>query len=251
MTRLPIFVGLALTLTGCDLFEGVKETLDGLTNPLVVQSVVLGVEAAGVEQEILDEIDIETGVGASVFLADAKDANDLENAPITGATVFMNSERVTETGNGTYTLEPGTLNYTVGATWTMIATINNQDATASFTLPPAPNVSVPSIHSKNESMTLSLAGQGFDMVVGLVANVETGEVTWSNEPEDIGDVYDLATGSSSESLDIPGSAFPTTGAYIVGIAGLTKGKSGEFKKMNTALSNAVAGKMKLFPTAVP
>ena len=63
----------ALPLFGaCDLFEDVKNTYDGLTNPLVIQSVVLGVEADGVDPTILDQVDLDSGVGATVFLADAK-----------------------------------------------------------------------------------------------------------------------------------------------------------------------------------
>jgi len=235
----------------CDLFENVKDTVEGLTDPLVVQSVVMGVEAEGVDESTLDELNIDSGVAASVFLADAKSASDLENAPITGAIVNMNNADVAETGNGSYNLEPGVLNYTVGATWNMEATVGQEVADASFSLPQAPEVSVPTLHTANQPLTLSLEGQGFDMVVGLVAEIASGEVTWSNEPEDIRDVYDLASGSANEALEIPGTAFPSTGAYVIGIAGLTKSKAAQMDNMNTALSNVVAGKMKLYPTAVP
>jgi hypothetical protein len=241
---LPLF-------SACDLFEDVKDTFDGLTDPLVVQSVVMGVEAAGVDPAVLDEIDLDAGVGATVFLANAKSATDLENAPITGAVVSINNTEVPETGNGSYTLEPGKLSYSVGATWNMTATIGTDLSEASFTLPPAPNATIPSIHTANQPLTISLAGQNFDLVVGLVALVDSGDITWSNEPEDIRDVYELASGSAADSLEIPGTAFPSSGAYVVGVAGMSKSKADQLQDMNTALSNIVAGKMKLYPMVVP
>ena len=245
------FFALGIVLcSGCDLFEDVKETYEGLTDPLVVQSVVLGVEAAGVDDQTLESLNFDVGVGSTVFLADAKSASDIDNAPITGATINMNSVAVPETGNGSYTLEPGPLTYAPGASWNLDALIASDTSGAVFTLPPAPNVTVPTTHTTSTPMSLSLSGQGYDIIVGLVADITTGEITWSNEPEDIRDVYELATGSGTETLDIPETAFPTSGAYVVGIAGLTKATAADMDNMNTALSNITAGKMKLFPTLV-
>jgi len=236
---------------GCDLFEEVKDTYDGLTDPLVVQSVIVGVEIDAVDPAIVDELDFEAGVAGTVFLADAKSANDLDNAPIAGASVSINSASLFDTGEGAYTLEPGVLTYANGATWTLNAMIGTEASSATFVLPPPPNATIPTLHVKGQGMTVSLAGQGFDVIVGVVAEVATGEVTWSNEPEDISDIYNLATGNGDESLEIPGEAFPNSGAYVVGVSGLTTSRAEQLENMNTALSNVASGKMRLYPVAIP
>jgi hypothetical protein len=250
MTRWALFVTLGAA-SGCDLFQEVKDTFDGLTNPLVVQSVVMGIEADGLDAEALGQLDIELGVGASVFLADAANVSDLDQAPITGASARINSVDIPETGGGAYALEPGVLTYSTGAVWSLATTVGVDESGANFTLPPAPSATIPTLHTIGEPMTLSLSGQGFDLLIGLVADVSSGEITWSNEPQDIRDVYELSTGSATESLDIPGTAFPTSGAYVVGIAGLTKADADQMDNINTALSNVTAGKMILYPTLIP
>lgn len=250
MTRL-FWCSVLAFMSGCDLFEEVKETYEGLTDPLVVQSVIVGVEIDGVDPAVVDELNFEAGVAGTVFLADAKSASDLENAPITGASVSINGTNLGDTGEGAYTLEPGVLTYANGATWTLDALIGNEASSADFVLPPPPNASIPTVHVKGQAMTVSLAGQGFDVIVGVVAEVVSGEVTWSNEPEDISDIYNLATGNGAESIDIPGEAFPNSGAYVIGISGLTTSQADKLDNMNTALSNIAAGKMRLYPVAVP
>ena len=236
---------------GCDLFDEVKETYEGLTNPLVVQSVVVGVEVDGVDPAVVDELNFEAGVAGTVFLADAKSASDLDNAPISGAAVTINAVSLADTGEGAYTLEPGALTYTNGATWTLEALIGTDSSSATFVPPPPPNATIPTVHVKGQPLNVSLAGQGFDVIVGVVADVATGEVTWSNEPEDISDIYNLATGNGDESIDIPGDAFPNSGAYVIGISGLTTSRTDQLDNMNTALSNIASGKMRLYPVAVP
>jgi hypothetical protein len=250
MNRFPILVSI-LFFSGCELFEDVKETFEGLTNPLVAQSVFLGVEADGVDPEMLEALNVESGVAASVFLADANNADEMENAPISGAIVHMGETSAVEAADGTYVIEPGVLTYVVGTTWVVTMDIGEATSQADFTLPNAPQATVPTIHAANTSLDISLEGQGFDIIIGTVGRLEPSEITWSNEPTDARDVFDLATGSSDGILNIPPEAFPSSGAYVIGVGGLTKSRGQQMDNMNTALSNITAGKMKLFPVVIP
>jgi len=241
---------LPMSIAACDLFQDAKDTIDGITDPLVAQAVILGVDTSDVDPELLEAADFETGVAVSVFLADAKSVNDIDNAPIGGASVHVNEALVPEVGDGAYLLESNEMQYTAGQSWTMHALIAGDGSSGSVVLPPPINVTVPETHNANTPMNLTITNQDFHAVVGLVVEVESGEVTWSNEPEDIRDVYDLATGSGDTSaLLIPAEAFPRVGGYVIGITGLERGEGETLDNMNTALSAIMAGKMRLLPTA--
>ena len=85
-----------LALTGCDLLasgqdqiDDLQDTLDGLTNPLVVQGIVLGVAEPESSEIDLSKTDFSKGTVVTVFTADAASVNEIENAPVTGASISI------------------------------------------------------------------------------------------------------------------------------------------------------------------
>ena len=77
----------AFIALGCETFEEVKDAIDDITNPLVVQGLILGVAEPEDDAIDLSDTDWANGALVKVFLADASEVDDMANAPITGATV--------------------------------------------------------------------------------------------------------------------------------------------------------------------
>ncbi len=234
---------LLLGLCGCD---EVADIWGGLTTALVTNAVVVGVAEPDDERLDLSGTEFEPGTGFTAFLADAASLNDLESAPISGATVSVEGAAGEMVAPGSYNYA-GDLAYVDGADWTMSVTVGGDTASAAFTLPPAANITLDSQHSANTALTVPLSGQPFDNALVVVIDVESGDLTYSNEPESITELYEFmqATGPSDEA--IPASAFPSESMYALGITGITKTESDDLTDMNTALSNVSAGKMKLLP----
>ena len=135
-----------MSLTGCDAFQKAQETLDGLLEPVVMEGLVLGVQApqgTGAD-DVFEDSGYAAGVSATVFLADAKEVAEIENAPITGATVEIvtgdGSFAVEEVGQGTYARLPdGSLEYESEATWSLVVSRESAgettESSASLLLP--------------------------------------------------------------------------------------------------------------------
>jgi hypothetical protein len=251
MHRLALIPVALMTLIACDAFKGA-------TNPLVSQGLILGIEAPESDQIDLSGTDYDEGTAASIFLADAKSVDDLDNAPIEGADVAirgpgdMGSVEVVDAGGGLYTVLPsdGTLDYQDGADWTVVAQEDPaaDQGKANVHLPPGPNVNVTQQHDAGQPVHLDLAGQGFTAVIAVVVDVETGEVTFSNEPKDIKAIYDFTRGNDEvPSFDVPGTAFPDHKAYALGVAGMQHTQAEDLDGMNTLLTSVMAGKMRMFP----
>ena len=110
-----------LSTVGCDFFNSVGDTVDGLTNQLVAQGVVLRVLPPDLDEIDLSQSGFSEGTTATALLADAGSVTDLNNAPITGASVWIDEGEVettlVEQGGGAYaTQDATTLNYVEGAT---------------------------------------------------------------------------------------------------------------------------------------
>ncbi len=240
-----------LMLQGCDFFNQVKDKVKGLTNPLVAQGMVLGVQSPEIDGLDLEGSGFAAGTAVTVFLADAAGVSDLEDVPVTGAQVDVEGSALLDTETGAYVLGPGTgPAYSVGSVWEIFTDIDGDLGSALVELPAEPVFSVPSTHAVGESLELDLSGQEFHSALVVVVNVASGEVSYSNEPEDIRGFYDFSHGSSeAELVEIPGTAFPDMGAYAVGVAGMVHTKAADFDGMNTALSSIMAGQMVFQPLA--
>ncbi len=248
--RTPIVLLPVLALAGCDLIREGQDILSGLTNPLATQALVLGVVPPDEAEGVPLPSEFQDGVGATVFLADAGDVADLENAPIDGAQVTLEEEPVPAQGQGTYLLEPGTLAYAPGTTWTLQVTVNGDLAEGRIDLPPSPDVAVPQTLAPGDGLSLDLTGQDYDGALVVVVD-QNGELVYDNRPEDPSGFYELTRGEPVTVLDVPGDTFSEPGPYLVGVAGIrTSTGRDAVDAMNTALSSLMAGQMVFEPVVV-
>lgn len=249
MTRTLAVLALPVALTGCD---QLINTYEGLTNPLVAQGLVLGIAAPDSELIDLSQTDYGEGTAVTVFLADAESADKLEEAPVEGADVSVRGDfgdvPADETGGGAYSIVPGELTYADGATWTVVADVQGEVGRANVDLPPPAAFQIEQDHAKGEPIDLDFTGKGFTSALIVVMEVESGDITYSTEPKDIRDVYEL-TRSNEEIgvVQVPGTAFPDEKVYALGVAGMVHTQAADLEGMNTALSSVLAGKMKFYP----
>ncbi len=250
---------LLLTSLGCVLFEGtledVVDEIEGLTNPLVVQAAFIGVAEPESEDIDLSETEFADGNGITAFLADAASVDEMDKAPISGASarVRVGSQAAVDLSegetDGQYTATGGEgLGYVPGQQAVLTVVIGDSTSTLPLTLPPAADVDIPETGPANQALPLDLSGQEFDRVLVVVLGMTSGEVTYSNKPEGIEDWYDFDDAATS--FEIPASAFAGADLYAVGVAGLDKADSDGFDNMNTALSGLQAGQMEFHPYLV-
>ncbi len=245
------YVGvICLPLMGCDIFKKVKDTVEGATNPLVVEGMVLGVEA-NEDTDSFDLSDTPYGEGTSLtsFLAEADSVANLSEAPVAGASLMLEGVAATETVAGSYNIAPGTLEYVEGAEWVLEATIEDELSTVTLALPPESGVAVPEVHDADTAMTLDFSGEGVHAALIVVMSTD-GEVTWSNQPSTITEFYDFSHGAdTATTVEIPAEAFPSEALYAVGVAGMMHTTADSFDNVNTVLSSVVAGKMVFSPVS--
>lgn len=243
---------LLFTLTGCD---DLTEKLDEYTNPTVIQGLVLGVAEPEFDFDLAGT-DFDKGAAAVVFLADAANADEIEEAPIAGASVSMLTETtgklgMKDEGSGQYTLtgDDG-LEYTVGEDMDLNVVNGDTTSGASITAPAAADADIPATHSAGSSLTVDLTGQSFSSVLVAVFDASTGDVTFSNQPEGIKEIYEFTHGGAEGlSVEIPASAFPGQSVYAVGVAGLKNAGEDDYSEANPLLSTYMAGKMKFWPVS--
>ena len=255
---------LLANLSGCDLIaqgrqkiEDVKDKIEGLTNPLVADGVILSFVPP--QSDVIDfsNTPYSEGTITTIGLADAKNAADLANAPISGAAVTVRGNvqiDAEETSPGIYTVELGSeLEYTANQTWGI--DINPAEAeeiaTVSLNLPaPIDLSSITEQHTANQSLVVDVTGAGFQSAIVLVMDGATGNTTYSNEPKTITELYNFMTGDEEiTSVEVPAEAFPNQTLYLVGIAGMVHTTEDDIVNANTALSKFMAGQMHFATTS--
>jgi hypothetical protein len=237
-----------LALAGCDAFNEGRDILEGLTNPLVVQAIVLGVDLPDDAEGIELPAEFAAGSTATAFLADAGSVADLGNAPVIDATVRMQNETLGAIAPGAYQLTPGALAYNAGSSWSFSASVGGgNSATASIALADSADFTLPTEHAAGNGFSVDLSGQGFDGAFVVVTD-SSGAITFDNRPTDIRGFYELSRGEEAGVVEIPGTAFPSAGAYLVGVAGIesTTGRE-SMSRMNTALSSMMSGNLVFEP----
>jgi hypothetical protein len=81
-----------------------------------------------------------------------------------------------------------------------------------------------------------------------VIDVQSGETTYSNQPEDIKSLYEFTRGNDEiTTVEVPGTAFSGQSIYALGVAGMVHTTSEDIENMNSALSSVMGGKMRMFP----
>ena len=161
-----------------------------------------------------------------------------------------------DSGGGKYelTADDG-LEYVSGEEISLTSTYGDLDRALSVDVPPAANLDISPEHSTGTPMAIDLSGQGFDTALAIVMDVETGEITWSNEPQDISELYDmthpdgLSLGEADDTddtliIEVPAKAFAAESYYLVGVAGMVVSSPDSFDNVNTALSTVMAGKIR-------
>jgi hypothetical protein len=237
-----------LALQGCGVFNEGRDILEGLTNPLVVQAIVLGADLPDDAQGVTLPSEFSAGSTATAFLADAGNVADLDRAPISGATVRMQSETLGQAAPGTYTLTPGALAYAAGQSWSFSASVGGRNsATATIALADSADFDLPTEHAAGQGFSIDLTGQGFDGAFVVVTD-SSGATTFDNRPTDIRGFYELTRGEPAGVVAIPATAFPEPGVYLVGVAGIetTAGRA-NMSRMNTALSSMLSGNLVFEP----
>lgn len=251
MLTLALFASI---LSGCDQLEDVKETLEGFAEPLAVEVFLIG--AVEPESDLIDlsDTDFADGTTIKVFVADATSIDDLEAGALDGVSVDLKSASL-----GTLPLEPvaGGL-YTANgqdgleyfATEEYVVSVTNGDSLhkVAFVAPHPVDIELPEQHAVGDNLLIDLTAFEYDAVLVAVIDVMSGEITYSNEPEGIQEMYDFThTGSNVMRHEIPGSAFAGPSVYAVGVAGMRNAGVDDFTDMNTALSSAMIGQMRFFP----
>ncbi len=72
--RRVLTLGILAFTIGCGNFYDLRETIEGVTNPVVVQAMFLGVAPPESDLVILDDTEFASGSAIRVFLADAAGA---------------------------------------------------------------------------------------------------------------------------------------------------------------------------------
>lgn len=256
-------IALALfALTGCDAFTKARDTLDGLLEPVVVQGIVLGIEPPqgdGLDELLANSRFEDAGTSATIFLADAANAAEIETAPISGATVQLTGSgatgNVNEADDGVYTRIPdGTFPYVPEAMWELVVQRDSPDgvvtSTAQLMLPVDADQShdIPSMHQVDVPIQLDFTGLEYDAAIVVVMDQDG--VAFSNEPSTIREVYDFTRGNADlTTVEIPGDVFDSESLYLVGVAGLVNTRAGDLDGMNTGLSSVMIGKMRFYPVS--
>ncbi len=240
-------------LLGCADLLAIADTLEDLTNPMVVQAWYIGVEPLpeGVD---LGDSDWGAGSSARVMLADATSLEELEDSPIDDAAVELEVE-----GQGFALLPESDGNFAAtsedGLPWAPAAdTVLRVDRDGSHHLemvtPEAPELDVPESHEAGAALVVSLEGQDYDNLMVTVVRLADGQTTYDSLPTDIADLYRLTHASGSLEAEIPGSAFREGGAYAVGVAGLVNADPDSYEGVNLALSALTAGSLRFVPVQV-
>lgn len=239
-------------LAACD---KLNEKLSDYTNPTVVEGLMLGVAEPDFDFD-LSGTGFDKSSSGVVFLADAASIDEIEEAPISGAAVSMLSDTngkvaMSDKGDGSYLITSADgFDYAVGEALGLSATVGDAPTTATVNMPAAADASIESTHAQGADLNIDLSAQSFDSVLIAVFDVTSGDLTFSNQPEGIKEIYEFTHGGTEGLVvDIPGTAFPSQSVYAVGIAGLKNAGEDDYEEANTLLSSFMAGKMKFYPVS--
>lgn len=251
---------LGVVLTGCAPIQELREDINGLTETLVLEALVLGVLPPDGDDIALDGTELEVGTSLQAVLVDADGSVALDDmVPLDGAGVTvlgdpMGQVQATPLGAGTYGLAPGEgLEYSAGAFWTLSVTPPRSDdepGAVEILLPPPPNVSIPSQMDPGTSIALDLGGQQFHATWIQVVDTFTGMPTFTSGPVDLETLYEAAhTDAFVGPVDIPGIAFTEPSVYAVAVGGLAHHDDTSIDGLNTAFTGVLAGQVRVFPVS--
>ncbi len=237
---------LPLTL-GCADFNKLKNTVDDVTNPLVMVGAFIGIEQPADPNMNMEGTEFAGGAVVTTVLADASSVTDMADHPVGGASATFRSE-----SNGTIDLVEGEagaygansadgLKYTEGET-AKISVDWDGAHSVSIDAPRPATFTIPETHTQGQGATVDLSDQDYDSVFVVVYDVLNQEITYDNRPTDIVAIYNWTHGVGTVVVDIPGDAFGAQSIYALGVAGLRHSDEGDFTDTNTLLSTFASGK---------
>lgn len=243
-------------LVGCERLKVVDE----LTDPVVAQGLLLGVEVPeAYADELADSEDFPYAAVCNVFLAAVSDPAELAEAPVTGATIRLRAPssgtlvfREVEDSPGKYTLDSSDgLAYVPGEDAVVTFDQGGDEARLSVTMPDAPSYDFPVSVGREKAVAVDLSGYRYENAVGATYDLDRSKLWWDNLPEAVDEVYAFTHAEGPvEALEFPGEAFPRVGTYVVGVAGMEIADPVGFEGVNTTLSAFVAGRLGLRATIV-
>ena len=250
MRRAPIILCLPLLTVGCKLFEDLKDAVDELTQPILMQAVFIGLEEPDAGAGF-DLTDTELGNGSTVN-AYVYDVNlSTGSSPATGAAVSLVSESLgsvglAEGGGGAYSADGGDgLDYRAGDQVEIVADYGGARHRIAMRTPDPASLTIPEDHSAGMGINIDLRGQGFVNAVVMVLDLSSGgEVVWESE-------VDPTSPKDSNNLtqSIPGSVFTDGGLYLVGVVGLESADEADFHEVQALGSGMLSGTMVLHPVS--
>lgn len=247
-------------LLGCAAFESLlgigtldlEAEYDALTEPTVVQGWYVGI--APLSDDInLDDTQWGSGAVALVCAANAESAAAIGETPIDGGQVDVVGNQLgtialEEVDDGAYSGDgEGGLRYIVGDE----VTVHIDDGalhTVSVATPDAPVVVIPDQIPKAQELVIDLSGQGFDGLLAVVVDLQTGDVLFDNTPTDAIDILNFINGDASTTVEIPGAVFNRDSVFAVGVAGLRVAPDDAYTEINTILSRMMSGRFRFYGT---
>lgn len=233
---------------GCDRLQAAED----LVSPVVAQGLYLGLDLPdGVDFEGTDIL--EYSAACTLFLAYLSDPSDLASSPVEGAGVAFESDdngrlELDEAGDGKYLVTAAEgLNYEPGDGAQVNVIVQGEAAHLSVNPPEAPTLDLPTTHSVGASLDIDISGQGYDGVIAAAYNVTRNNLTWTNLPEEVDEIYAFTHPEEpQEAIRIPAEAFPGKGSFVVGVAGMELADPSRFDGVNTSISAFMAGEFALF-----
>ncbi|MFT5679391.1 MAG: hypothetical protein ACI8RZ_000295, partial [Myxococcota bacterium] len=198
-----------------------------------------------------------TTAQATAFVADTSAIEEVEDALLEGATVFLETPednlkmREEEGAKYLLTTEDGMV-YTDDSLASIVVRLDGIPREMRVRTPPAPTLPTTAAITVQQPLDIDLVGQGYPLAMAVVFEIETGLMTWSSEPESVEAFYEMAhpngeliaADSETPLTKIPPEAFPWDGAYAVGVAGLVVSQEADFTEVNTKYSTLMAGKFR-------
>ncbi len=205
---------------------------------------------------MLGQAGSQPGVALTSLLANASQLDNLDDATLPGATVVIetpdDAELARDQGDGLYIIDPRNSELTchTGEIWTLWAQAGmDVDSAIDITLPGLAPIEVPPEHVAGAPLYIDFTGMGYDHALVMVYDIE-GNETWSNAPVTVEEVYAMThTDVPLTVIEVPGEAFPDSGLYGIGVAGLLDARPDDLYAVNTHLSGGTAGKLKTYPIA--
>jgi hypothetical protein len=241
-----------VALAGCDLFRDIKEDIDGVIDPTVAVGVFTLLEPPETDEVDLADLGLTQGLTGTLFLADARDVNDLASAPITGADLEVTgcgqTVMMDESASGTYTLSPGTALDTCTELITVTRTDSEKATVIPLTFPAAPTWTLPNTwRATDGDFVIPVSESDYDSALAVVMDASTADVTFSNEPSGVREYYEFLTGTGDiADITLTDAQMREDTVMAMLLTGLVKLRNVDMEEVNTALSIVDVGRTRLY-----